>query len=346
MSRLELSWEEEIEPTEWVGLKSRLDRQTWRYIAISAVTHVAFLAIVMTMPDEAGALDLDANFQQDRFVQLMFEPPQTEDEPPEDAHGPAETADASAKHAGEEGKAGTEDSEAVNKRLAIQGDRDPDDIQLRRLRDMEVAQNAGVAGVMNNQVASWFGSAETSVGSDALHALGNLDGDTQGAANGRLGALGIRDAGRGGGGISERSIGLADIATDGMKRGRKVGRGTPDMGDRKAKIPGEVIPRPPILDGGLDREIVQRVVRQHRGELKACYEAELQKNKSLQGEVVVKFTISGKGEVIAALKQSSDLNNANVENCLTQRIRRWVFPEPRGGGIVVVKYPFRFSSGS
>jgi hypothetical protein len=345
MALHDLSWEDEILPTEWLGLKSRLDRQTWRYIAISLGTHLAFLALIMTMPEDSRTLDLDASFQNDRFVQMMFEPPRETVEPPQQ-DGPGEVAEASSKHAGEEGKAGSEDTSELNKRLAIKGDREPEDLQLRRLRDIEVAQNAGVAGVMNDQVASWFGNAETSVGSDALHALGNLDGVDQGKAMGNIGALGIRDAGRGGGGIKERSIGLADLANDGMKRGRRAGRGTQDMGDRDAKVPGEVIARPPILDGGLDREIVQRVVRQHRGELKACYENELQKNKSLQGELVIKFTISGKGEVIAAVKQSSDIKSASLEACVTQRIRRWVFPEPRGGGIVVVKYPFRFSSGT
>lgn len=344
MAQHDMSWEDELLPTEWIGLKSRLDRQTWRYLGISLGTHLALLAIIMTMPENARALDLDANFQQDRFVQMMFEPPQEVEPPPET--GPGEVAEASSKHAGEEGQAGSEDTAELNKRLAIKGDRAPEDLQLRRLRDIEVAQNAGVAGVMNDQVSSWFGEADTSIGSDALHALGNLDGVEQGKAMGNIGALGIRDAGRGGGGIKERGIGLADLASDGMKRGRRVGQGTQDMGDRDAKTPGEVIARPPILDGGLDREIVQRVVRQHRGELKACYENELQKNKSLQGEMVIKFTISGKGEVIAAVKQSSDLKSATLETCVTQRIRRWIFPEPRGGGIVVVKYPFRFSSGS
>jgi hypothetical protein len=27
------------------------------------------------------------------------------------------------------------------------------------------------------------------------------------------------------------------------------------------------------------------------------------------------------------------------------KIRRWVFPSPKGGGIVEVNYPFNFSSG-
>ncbi len=342
MANQDLSWELDILPTEWIGIRSRFDRQTWRYVAVSALSHLTLLAIIMTMPERARSLELDANFQNDRFVQLMFEPPQE----PEDVVEPGvgEVAEASAKHAGEEGKAGTEDSDDIDKRLAILGDRSPEDLQLRKIRDMEVAQEAGVAGILNNQVASWFGTADQSIGSDALDALGNLDGGEQGNANGHLGALGLRNSGRGGGGDSDKSIGLVDLATDGMKRGRKIGSGVPDL-EHDPRVP-EVIPRPPILEGGLDRAIVQRVVRQHRGELKACYENELQKNRKLGGELVIKFTITGKGDVISAVTSGGDFRNPSLESCITKRIRRWIFPEPTGGGIVVVKYPFRFSSGS
>lgn len=344
MAHHDMSWELDILPTEWIGMRSRFDRQTWRYLGISAVSHLTLLMIIMTMPERSRSLELDAHFQNDRFVQALFEPEQE----PEDLveHGVGEVADSSAKHAGEEGKAGTEDSDDVGKRLAIKGEREPEDLQLRKIRDTEVALEAGVAGVLDNQVASWFGTADESIGADAIHALGNLDGTVQGNANGHLGALGLRNTGRGGGGDSDKSIGLDDLASDGMKRGRRSGADKPDLGTHGGTTPGDVAWNPPVLVGGLDREIVQRVVRQHRGELKACYENELQKNKKLGGELVIKFTVTGKGDVISAVTVGGDFRHPMLEACITKRIRRWVFPEPRGGGIVVVRYPFRFSSGT
>jgi len=33
------------------------------------------------------------------------------------------------------------------------------------------------------------------------------------------------------------------------------------------------------------------------------------------------------------------VGNAAVEQCVAQAVRRWRFPAPRGGGIVVVSYP-------
>jgi hypothetical protein len=29
---------------------------------------------------------------------------------------------------------------------------------------------------------------------------------------------------------------------------------------------------------------------------------------------------------------------------MTKKIRRWVFPKPKGGGVVIVNYPFVFKS--
>ena len=98
------------------------------------------------------------------------------------------------------------------------------------------------------------------------------------------------------------------------------------------------------MQGSLDREIIRRVVRQHRGEIKFCYEGELQKNKGLEGRVTVRFTISATGSVVSAVVKESTLNNAAVERCMTDKIRRWIFPEPKGGGIVMVNYPFNLSS--
>ena len=36
------------------------------------------------------------------------------------------------------------------------------------------------------------------------------------------------------------------------------------------------------------------------------------------------------------------MNNAELETCVAGRVRTWVFPKPKGGGVVVVTYPFIF----
>jgi TonB family protein len=94
------------------------------------------------------------------------------------------------------------------------------------------------------------------------------------------------------------------------------------------------------VTGSLDREIVRRTIRRHINEVKFCYEQELVAHRDLGGRVTVHFTIAGTGQVLAAVLQSSTLGNPRVESCMVQAVRRWEFPRPVGGGLVMVSYPF------
>ena len=39
---------------------------------------------------------------------------------------------------------------------------------------------------------------------------------------------------------------------------------------------------------------------------------------------------------------STTTNTPELEKCIAGRVRTWVFPKPKGGGVVVVTYPFMF----
>ena len=39
------------------------------------------------------------------------------------------------------------------------------------------------------------------------------------------------------------------------------------------------------------------------------------------------------------------MGNASAESCIVGRFLRMQFPQPKGGGIVIVSYPFIFSPG-
>ena len=78
--------------------------------------------------------------------------------------------------------------------------------------------------------------------------------------------------------------------------------------------------------------------------MKYCYEQELTKKPELGGRIMVQFTIAASGQVIASVLQNSTMGNPRVENCTVQAVRRWEFPKPLGGGIVIVTYPFQFRS--
>ncbi len=99
-----------------------------------------------------------------------------------------------------------------------------------------------------------------------------------------------------------------------------------------------------ILLGALDQSQVERVIKKHLSQIRYCYQKELNKNPGLYGKVVIKFVIAKDGTVSSARVNSTSMNNPIVENCICQRFMRFQFPEPKGGGICIVSYPFVFKS--
>ncbi len=108
---------------------------------------------------------------------------------------------------------------------------------------------------------------------------------------------------------------------------------------RNSKIKMKV----PEVTGMLDKRIIQKVVRQHTGELRACYEKELGKNKGLSGQITASWIITAQGSVSKTKIKESTMKNKDVEKCIVNAIGYWRFPMPKGGGEVLVEFPFEFS---
>ena len=251
-----------------------------------------------------------------------------------------EAAAKSGEEEGKMGKMGKRDSDDKNQRWAIKGPLDQAEIQVAKDRaKMEALRLADLAFKdLEGGVSTVWGTQER----DAVSALGDRFGDKTGEASG-YGGFGVAGSGRGGGGFGESSIGVGNIGTMG-RGGAGYGRGVSRYGERSGNIP-QVTPGKPIVSGALDTETIRRTIRQHAAEYKYCYEKQLNVVRDLAGKVTMKFTISGNGSVIAAAVEESTMGDREVENCLVAKIKRWVFPEPKGGGIVIVKYPFVFSCG-
>jgi biopolymer transport protein ExbD len=111
-------------------------------------------------------------------------------------------------------------------------------------------------------------------------------------------------------------------------------------GARVGTLGGEV-----IILGALDKSLVDATVRRHLNQIKYCYVRELKSQPGLAGKVVVKFVIAKDGSVSSATTKSSTMRNPTVEGCINGRFMRFQFPKPKGGGIVIVSYPFLFSPG-
>ena len=323
-----------------------MDGQNLRYLLTSGFLHALFFAIVLSIPEDAGRLSLDSFDLSDRWVEFMLKPESEKEEKLADLFKDLkEKAGEEAKKAkGDKGKMGKKDSEDKDKRFAVKGPQDNEALELaKEKRRQEAVQVANEAfNQLEGELSAVWSKGDRAIGSDAVNALGSMFGDSVGEAAG-FGGLGVAGVGRGGGGFSETSIGVGNMATRGRggRGGSGYGRGVSRYGNRNSKVP-KVIPGTPIVSGALDKEIIRRIIRQHRAEYQYCYEKQLNKKRDLNGKVKVKFTIAGNGSVIAATVTESTMGDKNVEQCLVKRIKRWVFPEPKGGGVVIVSYPFIF----
>jgi TonB family protein len=101
----------------------------------------------------------------------------------------------------------------------------------------------------------------------------------------------------------------------------------------------------PTVKGDLDKAMVRNVVRKHLGELRYCHE-QYADYPGQSGNVEVKFVISTSGAVQMASVASSTLSNSSVESCVTQAFKKWSFPAPGNGGIVIVTIPIAFKGSS
>ncbi len=207
----------------------------------------------------------------------------------------------------------------------------------RREEDRKKVMRAGLLGALGDRSFASNIVGPGGLGAGINNALGGLKpGAGFGDASG-TGGLGSRGAGTGGGGVG---LGLGGLGTKGMGPG-SGGYGSIELAGR-AKETTRVVPGHTIVLGGLSKEVIARVIRQHQSEIKYCYEVELQKRLTLFGKVAVLFTIDPAGSVSEANVSESSLDNQNTEQCMLVHIRRWKFPEPEGGGIVTVTFPWIF----
>ncbi|MBL8918721.1 MAG: TonB family protein [Myxococcaceae bacterium] len=195
---------------------------------------------------------------------------------------------------------------------------------------------------VNNLMASLFGGGFGRVlgtgSNNAIDsALNNLGPGTGAASTDGLAGMDARGSGTGGppgGGLS-----IGGIGGPGRPNGSPTGFGL-NPGRKQNFAPGDG-PRQ-VIGNGLEKDVVMAVIRRHQSEIKFCYEKELQQNAKLAGKIAVTWTIDATGSIADAQVAESGVDSPNVEACMLERIRRWKFPEPKGGGVVVITFPWVF----
>ena len=98
------------------------------------------------------------------------------------------------------------------------------------------------------------------------------------------------------------------------------------------------------VEEGLSKEEVGAVIHNHLKEIRYCYESAMVRSPSVEGKLIVGFTISGKGQVRSADIKNSSLSDPGLGDCVLRRLSSWNFPHTKGGINVSVTYPFIFKS--
>ncbi|MCY1014255.1 AgmX/PglI C-terminal domain-containing protein [Pyxidicoccus sp. MSG2] len=324
-----------VRPSQAIAAVS-LAEADFTFFKIASICLLAGLAIVlaMTLTPRAEHPETTDIFQdQQRVAKFLITPEKKLEQKKLQLTGVEEGAKAK----DEEGKFGKEEAKQAEAAPSKPGTPVVD--KNKKEKDRQVVGKVGLLGAfkgLKGGASDVFGPG--GFGTGLNNALGGLKGGAaMGDAQG-VGGLGSRGTGTGGGGTA---LGIGGLGTQGNGRGAG-GSGGIDLGGRGKSIT-KVIPGKTTVVGGLDKDVIAKVIRRHQGEIKYCYESELNKDPSLAGKVAVAFTIDPTGAVSDANVSETTLNSSKAEQCMISRIRRWKFPEPKGGGVVSVTYPWIFS---
>ena len=104
---------------------------------------------------------------------------------------------------------------------------------------------------------------------------------------------------------------------------------------------------PKVRMGAMSRSSIDDGIRDFMPDIRECYKEALKEVPDLAGRLMVKFTIKGQeavGRVINVSIKDSDVDDVPMEECLMDVVESIDFDPPKGGGLVIVSYPFVFAS--
>ena len=153
-----------------------------------------------------------------------------------------------------------------------------------------------------------------------------------------LGFGGLSDNGIGSGNSEDGGlVGIGELSGEGYGGGLGQGLGS-GQGNSVALSRREV-----EVQGALDPEVIRQVIEDRMDEIRYCYEMQLQKHPNLRGKMAAVWTINSDGAVKDVNLNSQDMKEAAMNRCLYEKIIKWQFPSPKGGGVVHVRFPFLFN---
>ena len=119
-------------------------------------------------------------------------------------------------------------------------------------------------------------------------------------------------------------------------------RGVEGLVDKK-NIYTAGLPFKTVILGGMDPDIIRKIIEDHIPQFRYCYQKELDKAaREFSGVVRLNFIIGASGHVTKAGVDSFSPLPVRVKGCVVNVLKGIKFPEPLGGGVVEVNQPFNF----
>ena len=106
------------------------------------------------------------------------------------------------------------------------------------------------------------------------------------------------------------------------------------------------IPSDTVVLGGMDPDIIRRILLDHVPQFRGCYQRALDRPGSsvFSGVGKFNFVIGSSGYVTRAGVDTASGVPGSVKQCIADVLKGIKFPEPVGGGIVEVNQPFNFTA--
>ncbi len=214
-----------------------------------------------------------------------------------------------------------------------------DQQKAKKVGMLEALSRSGIQKDLKNLINSNSGASGFE---DFDKAVSGMQGKSieQSAGAGGKGLKGV-DVGGGG-----KTIGIDGPSTSGLGRGHQgdgIGEGISGPGrlGQKGEHSVNIVSENVQVLSGLPKDVINEVVQRHRSEIRACYDAALQRNPGLRGKVVVAFNIAPNGIVQSANVKESTIGDSALGSCIIARVKSWIFPKPEAPVVTEVSaYPF------
>jgi hypothetical protein len=324
------------------GLFKTLDLPFATVVLLALIGIGVFFRLMSTTVVQPLTYKAELEADPERYARYVVKPSEPVPPPPSAAPKVKELAglEEGEKAKGDEGKLGEKEAKKPEAAPSKPGTKvvDPN----KKEKDLAKVRSLGLVAALSKMGVGSGDAASAVLGPGGLGTGINnsLGGRTASAGQGDqygTGGTGTRGTGTGGGGAA---MGIGGLGTKGSGPGRG-GYGNVDLGG-KGKEETIFVPGKTIIEGGLSRDVINKVMLKHYGEIQYCFNKELNKNPDLYGKVSVLFVIEAEGAVGDALVQQTTMGNEPVESCIVNHIKRWIFPVAHG--TTQVTYPYVFKS--